>query len=73
MKMTFTEALKRLRNDMKLWTTNNLNTKLNKVDERLEAEDKDVIATINRLLSRVSALEENNLPKEEEEETPTEE
>ena len=58
--MTILEALKRLRDDLKLWVTNNLNTKVDKSDSALTTESKTVIGAINELnegINSISSLE----------------
>ncbi len=67
--MTILEALKRLRDDLKLWVTNNLNTKVDKSDSALTTESKTVIGAINELneeINNVSSLEVSDTQPTEE-------
>jgi hypothetical protein len=62
--MTFLEALKKLRDDLKLWTTNNLNTKVDKVDNSLTTTDKTIVGAINELNNTINKEVLNDISSE---------
>ena len=62
--MTIIEALVQLRNDLKLWVTNNLRTKVDKEDGKMLSsndytnEEKEKLATLSTLVGDTAVSEQ---------------